>query len=107
MMNEMRTLLYRAMARFYPPERESRAFHWLARTAEFVLGKATATVGGVKVRLGPADLLDRFLLLGRNLNPLFVSACKPVHRPGRRRDRRGCWRQCRHFVCSGSPGIRL
>jgi FkbM family methyltransferase len=72
----MKRSLYRALARAYPPERESLALRWLTRNVQASLGRATVSLGGVKLKLGPADLLDRFLLLGRNINPFFISACK-------------------------------
>lgn len=51
-------------------------FQYAARLLQAIFRLGTFNYGGVKLLAGPVAYLDRYIILGKNINPLVTSACK-------------------------------
>ena len=72
----MRKGVYIAFVRRYGKYQQHWLFRYTAKFLELLLGPATFNYGGVNLIAGPVAYLDRFIILGQNINPLVTSAIK-------------------------------
>ncbi|BEV06957.1 FkbM family methyltransferase [Methylophilus sp. DW102] len=74
-------VIRRIVARFFPPE-ASLGFWGRLFLSFFSILNLKVKYGPVLLYISPLSLLDRFVLLGRNINPFFLSAVAQYARNG-------------------------
>ena len=77
-MNFVKTKLYSFFSKIYPPELDSRILNGIARILFKIFGYATVDYGQIKLKVTPNDMVDRFILLNRHINPFVTSAVSQV-----------------------------